>query len=69
MKAIKDNKVYTVNETTKKTYLNQGFDIYTEGKPVEKAPSSTVPYEQYAALQAENAELKAEIEKLKSVKK
>ncbi len=69
MKAIKGNKVYTVDETTKKTYLNQGFDIYAEGKPIEKSPSSTVPYEQYAALQAENTILKAEIEKLKSVKK
>ena len=27
MKAIKGNKVYTVNETSKKSYLSQGYDI------------------------------------------
>ena len=27
MKAIKDNKVYTVDETTKGPYLARGFDI------------------------------------------
>lgn len=63
MKAIKGNKVYSVDETTKKQYLSQGYDIYDDsGKLIEKSPSATVPYSEYAAV-------KAELDKLKASKK
>lgn len=63
MKAIKNNKVYTVDETTKKQYLSQGYDIYNDGgKLLEKSPSATVPYSEYSAV-------KAELDKLKATKK
>lgn len=41
--AKKDNKQYTVDESTKKTYLAQGFDIYTEdGKLVDRSPLTKI---------------------------
>ncbi len=34
MKARKENKVYDINEASKQTYLDQGFDIYDDnGNP------------------------------------
>lgn len=61
MKAIKGNKLYRVDETSKKAYLSQGFDIYEDsGKLLEKSPTATVPYSEYAALKAENEKLKAD---------
>ncbi len=69
MKAIKGNKVYTVDETSKKSYLSQGYDIVDDsGKLLEKSPSATVSYSKYAAVKAELDKLKseAEIDKIKS---
>ena len=67
MKAIKDNKVYTVDETTKDAYLAQGFNITDDnGKVIELSPSSSVSYEAYSKVVAENKALKAEIKKLKA---
>ena len=67
MKAIKDNKVYTVDETTKDAYLAQGFNITDDkGKIIERSPSSSVSYEAYSKVVAENKALKAEIKKLKA---
>ncbi len=61
MYAKKDNKVYTVDEQSKKTYLAQGYDIYEDnGEISEKSPKSTVPYEAYSKLEAELTNLKAE---------
>ena len=69
MKAIKDNKVYTVDETSKGDYLARGFDIYSDdGKLVERSPSSTVSRKEYDALLAKIAALQAENAKLKAVK-
>ncbi|MBQ8377948.1 MAG: hypothetical protein IJ031_09145 [Oscillospiraceae bacterium] len=66
LKAVKGNKVYKTDEAGKKNYLAQGFDIYDDkGKVVEKSPQSTVSYEAYSKLEAENKALKAEIKKLK----
>ncbi len=62
MKAIKGNKVYTVDETSKRAYLSQGFDIVDDkGDIIEHSPVATVPYSEYAKLKAENEELKAQI--------
>ncbi len=66
MKAIKENKVYHVDEKTKDTYLVQGYDIYDDkGKLVEKSNKSAVSYEAYAKLEAEIKRLKAENKELK----
>lgn len=66
MKAVKNNKIYTIDETAKSAYLAQGFDIVDDsGKVIEHSPSSTVSYDQYAKVVAENKKLKAENAKLK----
>ena len=61
MKAIKDNKVYTVDDTTKGVYLASGFDIYDDnGNVIERSPSSTVSRKEYDELLAKYNALLAE---------
>ncbi len=53
MKAIKDNKVYTVDGSSVKDYLARGYDIYEDnGKLIERSPSSTVSRREYDELLA-----------------
>ena len=64
MRAVKENKEYTIEESQKGFYLAQGFDIYgDDGELVEAAPGKTVSYDEYAALQAKLEELEAELQK------
>lgn len=73
MKAIKDNKIYTVDETSKDAYLAQGFDIYGDnGELIERSSSSTVSRREYDKLLdkcnklvSENNKLVSENKKLK----
>lgn len=61
MKAIKDNKVYTVDDTTKGVYLAGGYDIYDDnGNVIERSPSSTVSRKEYDELLAKYNALLAE---------
>lgn len=61
MKAIKDNKVYTVDASTKGSYLAAGYDIYDDGgKLIERSPSSTVSRKEYDELLAKYNALVAE---------
>jgi len=48
--AKKENKQYKVDETTKKTYLARGFDIYEEGKLLEKSPISKISYAEHKKI-------------------
>lgn len=67
MKAVKNNRVYTINETQRKSYAAQGFDIIDDdGEVLEHAVGKTVSYERYAALTAENAQLRAKIAELEA---
>lgn len=61
MKAIKDNKVYTVDAASKGDYLARGYDIYDDnGKLIERSPSSTVSRKEYdELLEKYNALMKA----------
>lgn len=62
MKAVKNNRVYTITEQQRKTYAAQGFDILDDdGKMIEHAAGKTVPYAKYAELLAENEQLKAQL--------
>lgn len=62
MKAVKNNRVYTITEQQRKTYAAQGFDIVDDsGDIIEHAAGKTVPYAQYAELLAENEQLKAQL--------
>lgn len=62
MKAIKGNKVYTINEINKKDYLSQGYDITDDnGSITEHSPTATVSYADYAKIAAENEVLKMQL--------
>lgn len=66
MKAIKENKTYTVDETSKDAYLAQGFDIYGDnGELIERSPSSTVSRREYDELLDKYNKVVSENKKLK----
>ena len=60
MKAVKENKVYTLtNEQETELYRLKGYDIVDDnGNILKYGAGKTVPYEKYAELLAENATLK-----------
>lgn len=62
MKAVKENKVYTVaDEISKRAYLAQGFDIVDDNfNIIEHSPTATVPYTAYEKIKKELEELKAQ---------
>lgn len=67
MRAVKENKEYTVEESQKGFYLTQGFDIYgDDGGLLEAAPGKTVSYDEYAALREKLEALEAELQKAQS---
>ena len=48
MKAVKGNKVYTIDETQQKFYEESGFDILNDqGDVVAYGRGKTVPYGDY----------------------
>lgn len=60
MLAVKDNKVYRIDENSKETYLAQGFNICdNSGKVVEYSPSATVSRADYDKVLAELNALKS----------
>lgn len=77
MKAVKANKVYTIDETAKAAYLSQGYNITDDkGNVLERSPSGTVSRAEYdkalaeiKKLKSENKELKAENKELKAGEK
>lgn len=70
LKAIKGNKIYTISEVEKKTYLEQGFDVYEGDKVIEHSPLKTIKFNEHVkiteALKAELEALKTENEALKA---
>lgn len=66
MFAVKGNREYAIsNETEKKAYIAQGFDIVdANGKLLAAGAGKKVSYEDYETLLAENETLLAEVEKL-----
>ncbi|NLZ45674.1 MAG: hypothetical protein GX896_03180 [Clostridiales bacterium] len=65
MKAIKDNKIYMINDASKTSYLSQGYDIILDNGKLEKSPKTIVSQGDYDKLMAENKKLRAENLKLK----
>lgn len=64
MRAVKENKEYTIDDSQKGFYLTQGFDIYgDDGELLEAAPGKTVSYGEYAALREKLEALEAELQK------
>lgn len=65
MKAVKGNKVYTIDDTLKKRYQDDGYDITDDsGNVVAYGRGKTVPYEAYMAVVKEREELKARLDAL-----
>lgn len=70
MRAVKGNKVYTIDESQKSHYQDAGFDIVDDdGKIVAYGKGKTVPYDEYEALKAENETLKEKLAKAEDVPK
>lgn len=62
MRAVKGNRVYSIDETVKTRYQNEGFDIYDEdGNVIAYGKGKTVPYPEYAVLKEENDRLKQQL--------
>ena len=61
MKAVKGNKVYTIDESMKARYLADGFDVLDDsGKLIAAGKGKTVSYEEYQRVLDELNALKAE---------
>lgn len=60
MKAIKDNREYTITETAKDYYKAMGFDICDDdGDIIEHRKGKSVPYEEYVRVKQELEDIKA----------
>lgn len=66
MKAVMENKVYTIDETQKAMYQAQGYDIIDdEGKVIQYGAGKSVSYEEYKTLEEKALKLEKENKKLK----
>ena len=68
IKVKRANKILRIDDSSKKTYLDLGYDVIDERGKVIEHNNKTVTIAEYQALVAENKALKAEIEKLKAKK-
>jgi cell shape-determining protein MreC len=67
MKASKGNKVYSIDESQKKAYIAQGFDIMDDkGNVLSYGAGKTVSYDKFKELEDKNAELEEENNELKT---
>ena len=70
LEARKENKVYKIDETLKARYLNEGFDIYENGKLIENTPKKLIKLTDHnkaiAEKDAKIAKLEAKLKKLES---
>ena len=72
MKAVKDNRVYTITEADVESFRKEGYDIYDDDNNiVAYGVGKSVPFEKYAELMSqyeklmeENAELTSRLKKL-----
>ena len=63
MKAIRNNKEYTITDAEKSFYIAQGYDIVEDdGKVIKYGAGKTVPYEEYKELEKKYEELKKKLE-------
>ena len=69
LKAVKENKIYTISEVEKQSFLGQGFDIILENGKVEKSSQTPVTIKDLEKLKEDYekklAKKDAEIRKLK----
>ena len=69
LKAVKENKIYSITEVEKQDFLDRGFDIILENGAIEKSLRTPITVEDLEKLKAEYekklAKKDAEIKKLK----
>lgn len=66
MKAIKENKEYTINSDAKAAYQEAGYDIFDDnGKMIACGRGKNVSVELYEKVLEENKKLKKELEAVK----
>ena len=69
LKAIKENKIYTISEVEKQSFLDQGFDVVLENGKIEKSSQTPVTIKDLEKLKEDYekklAKKDAEIRKLK----
>ena len=69
LKAVKENKIYTISEVEKQSFLDQGYDIILENGKVEKSSQTPVTIKDLEKLKEDYekklAKKDAEIKKLK----
>ena len=69
LKAVKENKIYTISEVEKQSFLDQGFDIILENGKVEKSSQTPVTIKELEKLKEDYekklAKKDTEIKKLK----
>lgn len=69
LKAVKENKIYSITEVEKQDFLDRGFDIILENGAIEKSLRTPVTVGEVEKLKAEYekklARKDAEIKKLK----
>lgn len=69
LKAIKENKIYTISEVEKQSFLERGFDIILENGKIEKSSQTPVTIKDLEKLKEDYekklAKKDAEIRKLK----
>lgn len=66
MKALKENKEYTINETNKQRYLEEGYDVYSDsGELLQYSPKKKIEYSKYAEMVKERDSLALKLDELK----
>lgn len=67
MKAVKDNREYTVTEDNKESFRADGYDIQDDhGQIIEYGAGKTVPLEKYVELLMKYEALEDELVKTKT---
>ena len=73
LKAVKENKIYSISEVEKQDFLDRGFDVILENGEIEKSSQTPVTVEDLEKLKTEYekklAKKDAEIKKLKGAEK
>ena len=59
MIAVKGNTEYTIEEAEKKAYIENGFDIYKDGKKIADGQGKKVSFAEYQKVKEELEKLKA----------
>lgn len=66
MKAIKENRQYTITEADVSAYQKDGYDVYDDkGKLVAYGAGKTVDYNKYAEALQKIKKLEAELKRAK----